>query len=290
LLDAEKTEGAVKELTELSEEQKAPAAVVLKLARLTGDPEEKTDPKTIALYKRYLAMEPFDSRAYAELGWVYESTGDPTQAEANYRKAIEIDPYNLDSYSELIRFLVVNNRLREVSAILDSAAKRLSDDEDVLAAAMDNLEEPEQIEKLAASQPARMRTSAAANLTLGRALLDDKRYLVALRHLKLAARLDQESSDPYTTMAEVYEAMARWSDALNVTAIALVRDKEDAQALYYRARALVHFNRKNEAMEALSRAIEIQPFRAAMIADDKDLTPLSALPAFKKLVADAKKE
>ena len=53
---------------------------------------------------------------------------------------------------------------------------------------------------------------------------------------------------------------------------------------------LADTNRFNEAMAALSKAIDLSPLEPDNLTDEPDLKPLANLPAFKKLLSPAKEQ
>ncbi len=131
LLDLEKTADAVAILRELSNESFAPAA--LKLARQLGESEDKDEIKqAIALYERYVELEPHDPRGFQSLASAYFQVEDPVKAEAAHRKAIASDPLEAESYLNFIEFLMVNDRIADAQAVLIDAERHAdTDDEDL---------------------------------------------------------------------------------------------------------------------------------------------------------------
>ncbi len=292
LFGVEKEDEAVALLRELANEQFAPA--LYRLARFYGSSEDQAEKsQVIDFYNRYLKLEPFDSRAYLALAGAYNNADNAVEAEAAYRKAVEIDPTDSETYQALTEFLVHRSRFSEVAALLDSGDKLKPPPDDMFGSIMQSLyyeEDADCAEGLAASQPKRMNTSVNGNLYLAKARLDNGRGQQALSLLKRAALLNKESAEPHTTMAETYRALSRFALALQAAETAIRLEPESGEAHYQRACALARLGRTRDAMAALTRAVELQPFRASWIKDDKDLKALRELPAFKKLVADVKEK
>jgi tetratricopeptide (TPR) repeat protein len=291
LFGVEKDDEAIALLRQLANEQFAPALYHLAgIYRSTEDQAEKV--QVIDFYNRYLKLEPFDSRAHLALAGAYNNADNAVEAEAAYRKAIEIDPANKETYEALTEFLVHSSRFSEVAAVLDRGDKLKPAADDMFGSIMQSLyyqEDAKCAEGLAASQPKRMNASANGNLYLAKVRLDNGRGLQALPLLKRAALLNKESAEPHTTMAEAYRGLSRFALALEAAASAIRLEPESAEAYYQRACALARLGRTREAMAALARAIELQPFRAGWMQDEKDLKALRQLPAFKKLVAAEQK-
>ena len=292
LLDLEKREDALKLLRELSSEEFTPA-----IYRLAGEldmsEDEKETKEALALYERYVLLEPHDSRAFRELARAYEKANEPGKAEAPYRRVIELNPADRNSHLNLIHFLVLHDRIGEVGPLLLAAEKQIDDEVDVFAAALENLlgldENLKYANKLAASEPSRMKTSAQANFALGQIHSENGEYGSALQLLNKAAQLDKKSSAPHVAMAVVHRGQSRWTAALNAAQRAIALDNNNSEAHYQRACALARLGRIKEAMAALEKSVELDSTQTLWIEDEDDLKPLSSLTAFKKLLSDSDK-
>jgi tetratricopeptide (TPR) repeat protein len=283
LLNLKKRDEAIKLLRELCDEGFAPAVYRL-ASELNHSEDEKLKAESITIYKRYTELEPHDSRGFRDLAVVSE---DPVQAEAAYRKVIELNPTDANGYLRLITFLVVHERTGDVRPLLEAADKSKDDaDMDVFAAALRDLTDYETsfAEKLAASEPVRMKTSADANLALASIYATNERYAVALRYYQTAAQLDKTSSTAQQGISFVHRKQSRWGVALRAARQAVALDAEDGDAHYELACALARLNRVKEAMAALEKAIELDPEIAEWLATEPDLKSLAHLPAFKKLL------
>jgi len=286
LLNLNKTEEGIKLLRELSSEDFAPAVYWL-ASQLNQSEDEKELAESITLYKRYTELEPLDSRGFRDLAVVSDDAEKPVQAEAAYRKVIELNPADVNGYLNLIKFLVLQERIADVRPVLVAADKSKDDDTDVFGVAMQNLTDDADsslLDPFAASEPLRMKASAQANMALGRLYAEEERYAAALRHLQIAAQLDKEWAAPHATMAYTHRQQRRWSAALRAAQQAVALDDTDGDAYYELACALARLRRIKEAMAALEKAIELYPEQAKWIATEPDLKPLAHLPAFKKLV------
>ena len=286
LLKLEKSDEGIKLLRELSDENFAPAVYRL-ASQMNISEDEKQQGEAVKLYKRYTELEPYDSRGFRDLAITSNDAEEPAQAEAAYRKVVELNPADANGYVSLVRFLVMQNRIAEVRPVLLAAEKNKDDDTDVFGVAMQQLTDDtdsELLDPFVASEPLRMKTSAQANVAMGRLYSEEERYPDALRHLQIAAQLDKEWSTPHTNMAYTYRQQHRWIPALKAAQKAIAIDDTDGDAYYELACALANLRRIKEAMTALEKAIELDPTLAQWIADEPDLKPLAHLPAFKKLV------
>jgi len=282
LLRADKKDDGLKLLRELSNEDHAPA--IYKLAsRLSAAEDEPSRKETVKLWERYTSLEPHDPRGFRELGLAYSMIGELGPAEAAFRKAIELDPAGSDAYLQLVLFLAVNERMAEVKPVLIAFDEHKDTDENVFESAINELyfsDELATAEKLAASDPARVKVSSGINLLLGRIELDAGRYTAAFNHFTIAAQLDKKSSGPHVMMAKLHRKQSRFAAALKAADQAINLDREDSEAHYERACALARLGRLKDAMSALEQSIELDEDQLGYIADEADLKPLSALPAF----------
>lgn len=293
LLSAEKGDEGLKLLTELSNEQPPFAPALYQLADLYDSSEDEAEKKQAAgLYQRYLALEPYDSRAHTKLAVIFYNEDKAEEAEASYRKAIEVDPTHTSHHINLVEFLVHQNRLDEATTVLNEGEKHKSKDEDLFGQVIRDFyysDDYECAKNFAVYHADRMKTSRIANYNLALLHFDNGRYQQALRLLKLTARLDPESSGPLTSMSEIYLKLGRLPAALAAADRAIALNPEDADAHYQRACALARLRRTSAAMSALNRSIELEPQRASWISEDPDLRRLRSLPDFKKHVAEAEK-
>ena len=257
---------------------------------MSYEEDEQSQKETVKLWERYIALEPYDSRSFRNLGDAYNLVSNPGPAEGAYRKSIELNPADSDAYVQLVCFLSVNDRVADVKPVLVAFDKDKDTDEDVFESAMHELyfsKESAAAEKLAASEPARVRSSSGANLLVGRLHLDAGRYAVALNYFNVAAQLDKESSGPYVMMASLHRKQSRFAAALKAADQAINLDQKDSEAYYQRACALARLGRLKDAMSALEKSIELDEDQLHYISDEADLKPLSSLPAFKKLLTPA---
>lgn len=282
-----KREDALKLLRELSSEGFAPAIYRLAMELNESDDIEESR-ESMALFERYTLLEPHDSRAFRELALAYDNADEPAKAEAAYRKVIELNPTDGSGYINLGNFLVLQDRVGEVRPLLLAADKAVDNEPDLFGAVMETLlyldDASKYADKLAATEPSRMKTSAKANYALGRIYSDTGRYTGALQLLNKAAQLDKESTAPHIAMAIVHRKQSRWTAALNAAQQAIALDENDSEAHYQRACALARLRRIKEAMAALEKAVELDPTQAEWIGDEADLKVLASLPAFKKLL------
>jgi tetratricopeptide (TPR) repeat protein len=281
-----KEDDGKKLLRELNDEDFAPATHRL-VGYLSLSDEDPARKEVIKLWEHYTALEPHDPRAFRQLADAYFDADDLVKAEAAYRKAIEINPGDTEGYINLILFLAYNERFADIRPVLTASDQHKDTDDDVFGSILRRLyisDEADHAEKLAADEPVRLKASLQGNLIIGRIHMDEGRYVLALNHVNTAAQIDKKSSAPYILRSEVHRQQHRWTAALKAADQALDLDPEDGEALYERACSLARLGRTKEAMSVLEKAIELYPDQASSIEYEKDLKPLSSLPAFKKLL------
>jgi tetratricopeptide (TPR) repeat protein len=288
LLMLDKQDEGVKLLTELSNEQPAHAQAIFKLAEVLG---EDKPAEAIELYKRYTSLEPYDPRGYRELGLLYDNDDQVKLAEETYRKWIAIDPIEVSGHLSLIRLLALNDRIPEVGALMVAADRYVGPDEDVMASVLDDLYDYaklEEAQKLADSEPQRMRTSVGANLALSNIYMREKRYREALTLINRALQIDPKVAETHVALSAAYVKLSRFAEALKAANQAVSLNENSADAHYQRARVLARLGRTKEALAALEKMLELSPTAIAWIEDAPELKSLRNLPAFKKLLQEYK--
>ncbi|HET9477755.1 MAG TPA: hypothetical protein VFO72_00325, partial [Pyrinomonadaceae bacterium] len=186
-----------------------------------------------------------------------------------------------------------HDRIGEVRPWLVAGEKYQAEDEDLFGLVVRGLailDEIEAARKLAASEPSRMKTSAVANLSLGKALSSHEQYVEAERLLNTAAQLDKKSTNAHIALAVLYRKKSRWLAALNAANKAVSLDAEDSEGYYQKACVLARLGRIKEAMAALTKSFELDEEQTMYIAEEDDLKPLASLPAFKKLLPAPEKQ
>ena len=286
LLQRENADDGMSLLVELTNENYAPA--IFHLASRYSESEDEAElTKSRELFERYTTLEPYDPRGFRELGHANEPPARAAEAEAAYRKALALDagePYN---YINLITLYLRTDRLADVRSLLVASDKHIAADDDLFGVLMEQLvllDHLKEAEQLAASEPARMKTSLDANLELGHALLRAKRYVEAERLFNTAAQIDKKSAAPHLSLSVLYRKQSRWPAALKAADHAIALDPQNSEAYYQRACALAPMRRLKEAMAALTKSVELDEDQVMFIEEQEELKPLASFPEFKKLL------
>jgi tetratricopeptide (TPR) repeat protein len=288
-VEEDKKEEYTRLLTELSNEQPAYAPALYDLASVLS--EEKPE-EAIEVYKRYSTLEPHDPRGYREVAGLYENSKETALAEAAYRKAIAVDPFEIPAYEDLATFLIRSGRVNEVPAVLLASDKYATEEDDVLATVFSQLEEEMTLgdaARLAVAEEQRLKKSVWANLALSDIYVREKRYVLALAIMKRAALIDPKLARPHIAMSTAYLRQSRLNEALKAVDRALSLEQNNIAAHYRRATVLARLGRRKEAMAALEKSIELDSVVLTWLNEEDDFKSLRTLPAFKKLLADAEK-
>lgn len=134
-----------------------------------------------------------------------------------------------------------------------------------------------------------MKSSMWAHLDLSDIYIREKRYREATDLIQRAVQIAPDSYYAHVSLSLVYLKQSRWSDALGAIDKALTLNDKTGNGHFIRASALARLGRKKDAMTALATSIELDSEILMFIAEDEDLKSLRTLPAFQKLLEQAKK-
>lgn len=285
LYGLKRTDDAVKLYAELCEEN-PPFAPAMRDLATHYEADEPSRDKAIKLFERYAELAPEDPRPHGSLAALYEKAGDLARAETAYRAQVERDASGDYVYLDLAEFLTQRARHDEALAVIDDGAKRVKSGTNLYADLISRFygDEAPLAEKLVAARPERLEKNAEAGLHLAWIRIYSGRAGDALLLLRSVIALDPKSVDAQNAMAEAHRALRQWKEALASANAAVQLDGDDAQAHYNRACALAQLGRRDGALLALHRAIELDEELAYEIGEEEDLKPLSRLPGFKKLL------
>jgi tetratricopeptide (TPR) repeat protein len=298
--DKEKIDQAVAILSALSNEQPSfPPAVRLLGEHFAETEDDDADlkgkqEKAIGYLQQYATLAPADPRPHLSLAAIYEARNENDRAEAEYRLAIQLDPFNPNNYSDVAKLLMSESRFKEALAAIDQSQGRGQSKDEMFANLMftglETTGASERAEALAAAAPERLGNNFRANINLASLRIGNDRARDALPLLKRAGELDPKSSEPHALMNTAYRKLHSWIAALKSADSAIALDAENADAYYGRACALAQLRRLAEAIVALKKAIELgDEYSSEGLENEPDLKPLAATPGFRKLIEELKK-
>lgn len=88
--------------------------------------------ESLVSYKTALKYRSYYPTCYYNLGNAYVAMNDPAMAYTSWREAVALDPTLLKAWSNLLALLNNQNRLQEVLAMSDLAARSLPNEPDLL--------------------------------------------------------------------------------------------------------------------------------------------------------------
>jgi predicted Zn-dependent protease len=262
--------------------------VTYQRSRLYVDPE--------ALYRDGIAKIPGNSRAYDNLAdFLQRRPSRVPDAIALYRQAVSIDSNDVVGWDGLAQILMDQHQYAEGRQIVERLLKSHPDVPhlyDLLGVAVGAQESPEAAipyleksigtgrdaqafndlgimyaaadrwpEAMAALKRALAidPTRAATASYLGYLLTADDKAGEAVPYLEDAARRDTASAVNRARLALAYSALNRPRDAAVAAAAALARAKDEGRVYSIAGMALMGANYPNEAIAALTRAVELDP-------------------------------
>jgi len=166
---------------------------------------------------------------YSNLATAYQKSGDSEQAEENYRRALELNPDNLNAVNGLANILGAREDLKDAADLIMEALER-NGDFDILLISLGNIF-------------ARMRRYADALDCFGRALKTGTSLQVPV----------------FLSMARLLGRMGRTEEAKKSCMRVLEKDPDHRSALYQFARLLHDEGRFDEAIGRYEELIEKHP-------------------------------
>lgn len=215
-------------------------------------------------YQQFLEKKPDDAAVHFNLGYAYTALHRPAEAQAEYRKAISLDPKMAPAYLNLGLTLLPSDPRAAVEP-LEKAAELTPDQirpKLFLGAALERsgklppaIEQYQAAEKLDPKNP-------EIPLALGRALLAAGRAGDAEQQFRGLLAMGPEAGDPapaHLGLARALVAQKKPGDAAAEFGLYLAARPDDADAQLERASLLADLGKYDEALAGLDRAATAGP-------------------------------
>jgi tetratricopeptide (TPR) repeat protein/TolB-like protein len=215
--------------------------------------------EAIKAFQKYCDLRPDSASAHQRLGTAYHAAGNIEAALASYERALQISP-NANAYSNV--------------GTIHFDARRYG-------AAAKAYEQATELEPRNASL---QRNLGDALTRLGDRRGAAKAYDRVIVLATDALRVNPKDASTLSLKAVALARTGRLAEADAASALAVTLAPADNDVLYEHALVLTLRGRKDEALDALRRAVAAG-YSAARLNTDPDLASLAALPAFRQLAA-----
>jgi len=213
--------------------------------------------------KRQIALVPESGAHQYLLGQLYAALGDTEQAEAAYLKAVQLDPSLIAAYAPLANLYVASGRQEEALAKMEDALKVNPNSVQVLMLTGTLYELSGEVEKAQQTYEKLLGINAtfppAAN-NLAYIYLQQEGKLE--RALELAEVAWQAApGNPYIadTLGWILYKRATYERALSLISESAEKLPDDATVQFHLGMTSLKLDQKEEAWQALNRALELDP-------------------------------
>jgi superkiller protein 3 len=228
--------------------------------------EAKNYSQAEAIYRRIIQLEPNNAKAYYKLCYVLDEQNNKLDdAVAACRKSIALNSNNAETYYLLGYVLQRQGKLDEAIAAYHQAIELDPKD----AAAYYNLGNALRDQKKLDEAIAAYRQAieldpkdAAAYYNLGNALRDQKKLDEAIAAFRQAIELDPKSANAYTTLGIALRGQKKLDEAIAAYRQAIQLDPKLATAYNNLGNALRDQKKLDEAIAAYRQAIQLDPTSA----------------------------
>jgi len=185
----------------------------------------------VTLWQDVVNKSPSKARPYANLGWAFHNINKIDNAIANYKAALKIEPYHLETLINLGAALQDLNRIEEAVAYFKTALRV----------------NPNQVEALA---------------NLGSALMDQGQTRQAEKYLRAALEIDPANTHALNNLGAAFENQGHPDEAARLFKAALKVDPDNVSALNHLG--LVHIANSDisKALDLFKHALRLEPGNA----------------------------
>ncbi|HWR52396.1 MAG TPA: tetratricopeptide repeat protein [Bryobacteraceae bacterium] len=219
----------------------------------------------IALFTKAVQADNSDYSAHFNLALAYSLAGRDAEAEASYRKVLELKPGLVQAEINLATVLLRQKKSREAVPLLEAAIQAKPGNPrahlllgDALLAAGDASKAEQAYHAALTADP----KSAGAEIGLGRALLRQSRLSEAEPHFRRAVELDPSFRQALLQLGEAYEKAGKTDEAVAI----YTQFPENAAARERIGGLLLSAGRPKEAIPHFEWALQNAPTAASRIA------------------------
>lgn len=177
----------------------------------------KREREAIAALRTAIALNPQLVAAYEDLGELLLDVKKPLEAEAIYRKGMELDPKHQVGRFAIGRLLVKQGRLKEARELWEG---RTSDEDNTIPSFIEVLTRAENMQRAKAALAAKPNDPDAL-VNMGIAVMDGDHWVVddrqrrAIVHFKKALRIKPDYAQAQYQIVKAYIQLAEFDDAEN---------------------------------------------------------------------------
>jgi superkiller protein 3 len=237
----------------------------IELQKLLTDAQAAADRKDFQTaaqnYLNYLAKKPDDAITHFNLGYVYTAMQQPTNAKAEYEKAILLDPKMAPAYLNLGLTLLETDPSGAVEPLQKAAALTPNEARPkfILGLAFERSGKlPEAIEQFQVAEKLDTK-DFSIRLKLGYILLRVARPADAEQEFRAGIAMQPDSSPAHLGLAESLVAQMKLEGAASELDAYLKTQPNDIDIQIERATVLADLGKDDQALDALDHAAAVRP-------------------------------
>jgi superkiller protein 3 len=226
------------------------------LAQAEAAIEKKDFQRAVDALQKYLAEKPDDAYARFQIGFAYDRMAKYDEAEAEYRRAIALDPKLAAAYQNLGAILV-KMKPEEARRLLATAAQLQPENAEVTflqGIAEEGLDRPEQAIEFYRRAARARPDNFHFRLGYARKLLERGRPGDAEPEFRAAIAMNQDSPDAQRGLADCLLAQRKPADAIQPLRKYLALQPADIESRVQLARLLFDSGKYEDAAAELNRA------------------------------------
>ena len=221
--------------------------------------------KALKEMEEALRLDPTRGATYTQVGLVESARGHQVEAEAAFKRAVELAPTWTEGRLALANFYWASRRHDDAARVLEAALKQSPDNERanhamaIFSLATGRIREAEQYLK----QLANISKTDAAAYSLSDYYIATRRPRDAIALLTRVATTSQSSTEARRHLARAYASAGSSDKAYALIDQILAETPNDAQTTLLKGQLLLSENRREEAVATVQGAVKAEPSSAA---------------------------